>query len=346
LSVMMLISAMIVMIAIVNVPKGAQGRNSNSYYDNSAYGMSMQRDWMYDSGSINMKYEGCVWGLVDQSNENLACMEGESGDGTVYWYQMAECRRAQVAYSLYTSSSSNGAACRSGTFKESFMTKDGVAEFAYTMGNYGYNSPISDSDTSSFPVCDSDGNGFYLAVGCASDGRFTIDRFTDAYCTTYYDTYDYLSNFNNAMKKLSCYGVYSTSTDEDPSCSLATYIVGTSGSCSQNESSLCTSTSFVSNSGSYSSYGSRTASRLTSGANLSLTNRLKYGLGSAMLLGSVVMFFGILFTNRKKRRAMMHRKFRNSSDKSKTSRKSKTPSNRKTKKSSSSKKVGGSGLFA
>jgi len=226
------------------------------------------------------------------------------------------------------------------------MTKDGVAEFAYTMGNYGYNSPISDSDTSSFPVCDSDGNGFYLAVGCASDGRFTIDRFTDAYCTTYYDTYDYLSNFNNAMKKLSCYGVYSTGTDEDPSCSLATYIVGTSGSCSQNESSLCTSTSFVSNSGSYSSYGSRTASRLTSGANLSFTNRLKYGLGSAMLLGSVVMFFGILFTNRKKRRAMMHRKFRNSSDKSKTSRKSKTPSNRKTKKSSSSKKVGGSGLFA
>jgi hypothetical protein len=205
------------------------------------------------------------------------------------------------------------------------------------MGTYGYDSPISSSDTSSLPICESDGNGFYIGTGCSSSGTFTIDRFTDAYCTEYYDTYDKLSNFNYKMKSLSnCFNVYSSKVDEDPSYSLATYIVAESGSCSENESQLCTTSNFVKNSGNKSGYGKSTTSRLTSGASASLTNKLKYGLGSGMLIGSVVMFFGILFTNRKKRRAMMHRKFRNSSKKRSSSSKTSKKRSSSQKKSSSS----------
>lgn len=90
-----------------------------SYYvDTSVYGMSMQRDWMYESGSVNMKYEGCVWGYVDD-RENMGCMADESEDGTTYWYMMANCRRAQVAYSVYASTNTQNTKCNNGNWKES-----------------------------------------------------------------------------------------------------------------------------------------------------------------------------------------------------------------------------------
>jgi len=315
---------------------GVKGSSNNNDYDTSVFGMSMQRDWMYESTYINLKYEGCVWGYVND-RENMGCMADESGDGVTYWYMMANCRRAQVAYSLHAA---NNQKCQSKSWKESFVTKGGVAEFTYSVGTYGYNPPITSDDSSSLPMCESDGNGFYLSTGCSSSGTFTIDRFTDQYCTEYYDTYDKLSNFNYKMKSLSCYNVYNSKTEEDASYSLASYILAESGSCSENESDLCSTTSFVKNSGSSSSYGQRTTTKMTSGAGLSFTNRLKYGLGTTMLIGTVIMFFGILFTNRKKRRAMMHRKFRNSSKKRSSSSKSS-----KKRSSSRSKSKSTSGIF-
>ena len=219
-----------------------------------------------------------------------------------------------------------------------FVTKNGVAEFAYLLGSYGYNSPISSDDTGSFPVCEGDGNGYYLAVGCSSSGGFTIDRFTDQYCLEYYDTYDTLSNFNSAMKKLKCYNCYNSNQGTDVSYSVASYLIADSSSCSEAESSLCTTTSFVANSG---SGGFQRARSYGSGSSASFSNKVKYTLGSAMLLGSVCMFIGILFTNRKKRHAMMHRKFKQSSDKKKKKKRSSSSS----KKSSRSKKSS-SGVFS
>jgi hypothetical protein len=49
----------------------------------------------------------------------MGCMQDSSQDGTTYWYMMANCRRAQVAYSLYASSNAGGTKCTSGNFKES-----------------------------------------------------------------------------------------------------------------------------------------------------------------------------------------------------------------------------------
>lgn len=225
-------------------------------------------------------------------------------------------------------------------FRSQFVTKNGVSEFGYILGTYGYNSPITGDDTGSFPVCEADGNGYYLAVGCSSNGKFTIDRFTDQYCLEYHDTYDKLSNFNSAMNQLKCYNCYDSNDGQDVSYSLASYLIADSGSCSESESSLCTTSSFVASSGSGAYQRARS---FASSGTVSFGNKVKYTLGSAMLIGSVIMFFGILFTNRKKRHAMMHRKFRQSSDKKKKS-SSKTRSS--SAKKSSSKKSSNKGVFA
>ena len=83
--------------------------NKNAFYPNA------QSDWLYSSNNIAMKVEGCVWATTDD-NEDVGCMEDESGDGTTYWYQMSMCRRAQVAFSVYATDSGS-ASCSSGNYK-------------------------------------------------------------------------------------------------------------------------------------------------------------------------------------------------------------------------------------
>lgn len=329
---------------IAMLPLRVLAGNNNNQVDTSIYGMSLQRDWMYESSTISMKYLGCVWGYVDSdTSADLGCMENESEDGTSMWYMMANCRRAQVAYSLYASSGSTS--CNKKDFKESFVSKNGISEFAYTLGTYGYNSPVSGNDVSSLPVCEADGYGYYMSVGCSSSGGFTIDRFTDAYCLSYYDTIEKLSNLDSAMSNLNCYKVYNSNTDSDPSYSVGAYLVAESGSCSEAESSLCTTNSFVQSAGTGGGY-----TLSSSHSSLSITNKVKYGIGNAMLLGSVVMFVGILFTNRRKRHALMHRKFRQSDGKEKKRSKSKSKKSSKggSKRSSSRKKTStnNGGIFA
>jgi len=86
--------------------------------DESIYGNSLSRDWLYNSNAISLQLQGCMWGYVDD-NEDSGCMEQSSEDGTTYWYQMANCRRAQAVFALYATDSGNSASCSSSTFKES-----------------------------------------------------------------------------------------------------------------------------------------------------------------------------------------------------------------------------------
>lgn len=308
----------------------------------------MQRnEWLGTGSPVGIKYLGCEWGIVDSDNgENLGCMPGDSEDGTTSWYQMANCRRAQVVYSMYSSSGSTN--CRSGHFKESFITKNGVAEFAYILETYGYNAPSLTQYSNNFPICnqnyDSNGNTYYESVGCTSNGAFTIEYFTDAYCLSKSD-YSYssssyssdISSFNSAMNNMNCYSADDTTS---------MYLIDDSYSCSNSESSLCTTSSFVANSGS----GAFQRSRSFGSGSLSFSNRVKYTMGSAMLLGSVIMFVGILFTNRRKRHAIMHRKFRQTTDKKKKKKRSSSKSGGKSSGKSSSKSGGrkssNSGVFA
>jgi len=320
---------------------------SDSTTDRSIYGMSMQRDWLYSSKTISIKYEGCVWSFVDD-NEDMGCMDDESEDGTSYWYMMANCKRAQVAYSVYASESGS-TSCGSGDFKESLITKSGVAEFASTMGYYSANSPVTSDSVDSLPICELDNDGYYQSVGCSSSGTFTIDRFSDAYCLQYYDTYYELDTLNSDMASNNlnkCYSAYSSNDDESPYSSLSHYLISDSTGCSAAESSFCTTSCFVSSAGS--SSGFQHSNNYKSNGDMMLANKVKYGLGGSMLLGSVVMFFGILFTNRRKRRALMHRKFRNgpsTRSKSKKANGGSTRSKRKKKRDGTSGR-GGSGVLA
>lgn len=277
------------------------------FYQNSQY------DWMYGSSNIAMKVEGCVWSTTDD-NEDVGCMEDESGDGTTYWYQMAMCRRAQVAYSVYATDSGS-ASCGSGNFKGTFVTQDGLSEFAYLMGTYDAYSPISSDTVGDLPMCEQGNDGYYLSVGCASDGSFTIDEFSDAYCTQRVETYTYLSDINSIFKSYfrSCYGIYSANTDESVANSAAGALVQSSKSCTNMDSGMCQDTERVTNAGSGKISTISSAGHTI--ANFNVANKAKYALGTLCLIGSLFMFLGILFTNRRKRRAMMHRKMRASRSK-------------------------------
>ena len=106
--------------SLLTVPSLAGWMSGSDDLDVSIYGNAMNRAWLYESKSIAMEVQGCIWGYVSD-NEEAGCMEDESEDGTTYWYQMANCRRAQVAYSLHASSSGSGT-CSSSNFVESVRT--------------------------------------------------------------------------------------------------------------------------------------------------------------------------------------------------------------------------------
>lgn len=108
------------MIGILNLSCGVTdawgGNNNNNQQQLSVYGNALGRDWLYDATSISLKLEGCTWGYVED-NEESGCLEDGSEDGTTYWYQMANCRRAQAVFSLYSSSSSS-TSCNRNSFQE------------------------------------------------------------------------------------------------------------------------------------------------------------------------------------------------------------------------------------
>lgn len=88
--------------------------SSNSQTDESLYGNTFVRDWLYNSKSISLKVEGCAWGYVEDS-ESVGCLEDGSDDGTTNWYMMANCKRPQVVFSVYASNSGS-TTCHSGNF--------------------------------------------------------------------------------------------------------------------------------------------------------------------------------------------------------------------------------------
>jgi hypothetical protein len=103
----------------------AWGNSNSNGYDTFIYGNALDRDWVYNSAGINIQVEGCLWAYWQNADgegggedEESGCLEQSSEDGTTYWYQMSNCRRAQVVFSLYASDSSSSPSCNSGNFKE------------------------------------------------------------------------------------------------------------------------------------------------------------------------------------------------------------------------------------
>lgn len=315
----------------------AWGSSSNGDVE-EYWSPSGRRDYLYNSKKVNIEYVGCAWSYSsvtgDGADEDAACLANDSDDGLYYWFMMSNCKRAQVVYNVYA-----GSSCSDSTFQESVVTLDGLAGFASLMGNYDQYSPISENDVGDLPVCDQDEDGYYLAVGCGSDGGFTVERFTDQYCLSHYDTYYELDDINKALKQLrTCHNCYDSSTGDNAYNSLCANLIPYGDTCTSVDSPICQ------NWNGFTATGSKKTAK-TNNMTASWANKFKYVLGSMLLAASVMMFLGILFTNRRRRRAMMHRKFRQSASRNRKSSRSKSRSGHRSRSRSgrtgSSRKVDG-----
>jgi hypothetical protein len=198
-----------------------------------------------------------------------------------------------------------------------FVTKAGVSEFIYYMQSYDSNGGWSNDDgdgyNGEYPMCESNNNN---AVGltCASDGSFALEYFSDSYCLTRTgQSYNQLYSLNrNLQTYSSCYNIYSSSNGDNNGNSLVQYLISISSPCSALDSGLCTDNDAMQNrlSSSSTSKSSHIHSSAMSASGKTWLTKLKYVVGGLLLLASFVMFTGILFTNRRRRRALMQRKYR------------------------------------
>jgi len=312
------------------------GNSNSDGLDYTKYSDSYSRSWLSDGSYISLKLNGCAYGYV-YDNEEVGCLEDSSEDGATSWYMMSNCRRAQAAFSLYSSSSSGD--CSSGNFKESFVTTIGVPEFINWLQEYDENSPfLSDDDDDNYggwdidelPTCEESEDG-YVGLGCNSDGTFSINYYSDQYCLYSKGVLDTLDGLNYKLKTYSkCQGLTYIGEDNDDGngeeegggdedgYSLATNLLYYATSCSNMDSNLCTDDADMKNRISSVSSGSLNPFSSGSGAAKSWTTKVKYATGGLLLLASLVMFTGILFTNRRRRKALMQRKYRQSRRRSKS----------------------------
>lgn len=160
-------------------------------------------------------------------------------------------------------------------------------------------------------MCEQGNNG-YIGLGCADDGTFSLQYFDDQYCLQPSGkTYDKLQSLNKALKTYkNCAGIYYSSNNNNGGYSLPYYLISAAESCSSLDSAYCTDTDAMKERHSGSS--NRFARNATFSAGKTWVTKLKYATGGLLLLASFIMFTGILFTNRRRRRALLQRKYRQS----------------------------------
>jgi hypothetical protein len=188
-----------------------------------------------------------------------------------------------------------------------------------TISNYYSNYYVSYNDVYNLPSCGwSDSAGAYVDIGCGTDGSFVLATFSDQYCLTPTGSiYNTLSSLNTKIKKMA----NKCESGDDVLEDLLQY----SESCSPLDNALCgdddgSKVSTYKASTKRASTSSSNASTQVSAQFQTVANTVKYALGSCFLLASFIMFLGILMMNRRKRRANLNRKFRQSSSgKSKSS---------------------------
>jgi hypothetical protein len=195
------------------------------------------------------------------------------------------------------------------------VTKVGLSEFIGYLKTYDPYSPFADGgsdewNANSLPVCEKTDQG-YLGVGCASDGTFTIQIYQDAYCLSSIGTYNTLSTLNSNLKNYrDCVGVSSGNGGDN---SFAKTVIPYTESCSSLDSSLCSDDSAMSTRRSSATSSRRSHTSSSVSHQKSWGTKLKYVAGAFLLISSFVMFTGILFTNRRRRRALIQRKYRQTS---------------------------------
>ncbi len=231
-----------------------------------------------------------------------------------------------------------------------FVTRSGLSEFMYYLqtydGSFSYN---GEDGYDELPMC-MQGNNGYIGLDCSSSSTFVLNYFNDQYCVSRTgNTYDKLQNVNKLMSNYEqCIGAWSYGDDTDNS--LVHKLVYYSEPCSSLDYNLCQDSAVFQSRSASSGRASKThksgwQSRAYMGGHKSWVTKLKYVVGGLFLLASFIMFTGILFTNRRRRRAMMMRKYRQAKkakrEKSKdTSKKSRSGSKKRSKSRSRDKAEG------
>ena len=183
------------------------------------------------------------------------------------------------------------------------------------MQTYDSNFNYNGDDTYGFdalPHC-SQGNKGYIGLDCNSNDGFSISYFNDQYCVSRTgNVYNKLSSINKVINNYeSCMHAWSFGDDSDSS--LVHKLVYYSEPCTSLDYNLCQDNAVFQTRSA--SVGKTTRSRQgwasrSMGGHKSWVTKLKYVVGGLFLLASFIMFTGILFTNRRRRRAMMMRKYR------------------------------------
>lgn len=201
-------------------------------------------------------------------------------------------------------------------------------------GNSGY------YDFDDLPLCEQS-NGNYVGLGCNDDGTFAIVYYSDKYCLKPSgDVYDKLRSLNRQLRTYkSCATIYKNGGYDNNGYTLPAALVKNSESCSSLETGLCTDSSAMKSRRSHTSKsGSKgNALSMSSLSQKSWMTKLKYVTAGILLLASFVMFTGILFTNRRRRRALMQRKYKQSKSRKTKSRSSRSKSKSRDGRSSSTK---------
>lgn len=186
---------------------------------------------------------------------------------------------------------------------------------------------------------------------------FTLAYYDDQYCMARTgNTADSLNGVNNLMSSYeSCTSVYLNNDDANGGGnnqgSLISSLIYYSSPCTSYDYSLCKDYyNFEERSNGVSRVNGLSTSSFSNaaaGGHQSWVTKLKYVIGGLFLLASFIMFTGILFTNRRRRRAMMMRKYRQAKKAKKDkgrdsgSRKSRSDSKRRSKSKSRSKESDG-----
>ena len=190
------------------------------------------------------------------------------------------------------------------------MTTTGVPEFIYSLKTYDNNFNYDDDNYSAdnIPECYGGGNG-YVGLDC-SGNNFALNYYNDQYCMSRTgETSDNLNSLNKLMNTYQSCHTYKG--DNNGGDTLISNLIHYSTPCMGSDYSLCTNdASFVERSNGAGSSKGLTSWHSVSAAHHSWVTKLKYFIGGGFLLASFVMFTGILFTNRRRRRAMMMRKYR------------------------------------
>jgi hypothetical protein len=211
------------------------------------------------------------------------------------------------------------------------------ANFGYDDDSYGFDA---------LPNCENGDYG-YVGLACTDSGGFAINYFNDQYCVSRTGkSYDSLSSLNSVINSYSsCQKSYENGGDQDGS--LIHQLVYSSTPCMSNDYPYCSDSQEYSQRATRSGFASvktnKWSSRAAFGAHKSWVTKLKYVIGGLFLLASFIMFTGILFTNRRRRRAMMMRKYRQAKreKRSKKSGKSRSSSRRRSKSRTKDRDEGG-----